>query len=581
MITELKSIFGTVEKSSNFWLFQSTDRSERPFVIGEQKDLRNGDFVELDIQGKGSSKEFVIVKNHGEFSIEKLNEVIVREKYGIPYKFGTDVAKECKSLPNFAQEERVDLCTIPFVTIDGDDSKDFDDAVYAKRTDDGFEIMVAIADVSFYVRSDTALDKEAYLRGNSVYLPQMVIPMLPEILSNDLCSLNPKVKRPALVCFMNIDKSGTVVDYRFEKAVIKSAARLTYKEVNNAIDGQFNEQTKKIWTSVLQPIYEAYFALNKARMRRGALNIEGREVKIKFDKAGHILSIYKYEVLTSHKIIEEFMVTANVAAAMFLGKHKIVSPYRIHDKPLEEKLADIKPVLKQLHLRLPDYGALKPEHLNKLLNICHTKQICYGIDDMVLRLQCQAKYNPKNIGHFGLGLTQYVHFTSPIRRYADLLVHRGILEALKIGNQAPTKLANMELICEHISSTERRAVNAERDVTARYIAMYLKPMVGMEFELKISGFNNAGIFVNIPSLGADGLIPMRSLPSDYYQLMPANSGLKGRRNRLEFSLGEDIKATLKEATPITGGLIFNYIPLKVMETKQKKTKQRLKKKGHK
>lgn len=557
-----ESIFGIIERQNHICLVIPAERGAKPIVLGENKSLKNGDFVEIEISGSGSAKEVSLVQNHGLFNMEKLNSMLIAQKYKLPHIFERDVLDECRKFPDFSAQERINLTGLPFVTIDGDDSKDFDDAVYACRTESGFGLIVAIADVSFYVRPNSALDREACRRGNSVYLPQQVIPMLPEILSNDLCSLNPGVKRPVVACLMQIDRGGNLVDWEFKRGVIKSAARLTYKETAAALQGTFNSQTKKLFKKAIEPLHEAYQALALARKKRGALELETTEVKIRLDKDGSVIAVEKQESLISHKIIEEFMIAANVAAARRLQLSKQPVMYRIHDRPPEEKLKEIKPLLDSLKLKLPDCRALKPEHLNRILELCRKQGRGSGIDDLILRLQCQAQYAPQNIGHFGLGLKEYVHFTSPIRRYADLLIHRALVNACGLSDQLeemPSANAFAET-ADHLCSTERTAAAAERDMTARYLSLYLKPLVGTEFEVKISGLTNAGIFVRIESLGAEGLIPMRSLPKDYYCLYDAGSCLKGVDSKLKFCLGQKLSVILSEAAPITGGLIFRYLP---------------------
>lgn len=557
-----ENIFGVVERQNHICTVVPIERGAKPCLLGADKTLKNGDLVEIELTAGGKNREAALIKNYGPFTMERLNEILIAQKYKLPHVFDRDILKECRRFDNFENNDRISLAHLPLVTIDGDDSRDFDDAVYAARTPEGFDIIVAIADVSFYVRPGSCLDREACRRGNSVYLPQTVIPMLPEILSNDLCSLNPGVRRPVLACLMQIDHEGNLLRWEFKRAVIKSAARLTYKEVEAAINGSFNAQTKKLFTKVLQPLYEAYFAFEKARRHRGTLELETTEIKIRFAKDGTIQAVEKQQPLTSHKIIEEFMIAANVAAARRLQQSKLPVMYRVHERPTEEKLKEIKPLLETLKLKLPDYNALKPQHFNRLLELCRQKGNASGIDDLILRLQCQARYSPENIGHFGLGLDRYVHFTSPIRRYADLLIHRALLNTCRIeeANESLPSPRAFNETAEHLCVTERNAVAAERDLTARYLSLYLKPLVGTDFEVKVSGLSNAGIFVRIDNLGAEGLIPMRSLPRDYYRLLDAGSCLRGIEGKQKFRLGQTLTATLVEAAPVTGGLIFRYLP---------------------
>ena len=561
---EPEAMKGVVERTENAFVLKSTEKnSNKEFPIENPSEAVVGEYVSGVLVGPGKAKQFRIMKSFGKFDLNKATATLILEKYDIPAEFPDEVLKELKNLPKFNKANRVDLTHIPFVTIDGEDSKDFDDAVYAEKVDSGFNIMVAIADVAFYVRPFSDLDRQAYKRGNSVYLPNMVVPMLPELLSNDLCSLRPKEERPTLVCQMKIDNAGKVLNYDFKRAVIKSAARLTYKEVQEAIDGKYSANIIDVFKTCVQPVYEAYFAFDKARKERGALELISSEIKVKIDKLGNVSKIEKFEQLTAHKIIEEFMVAANVCAAKALKKTKLPVMYRIHEPPLEEKVKDIKPLLMDLGLKLPDAAAIRPQHFNRILEECEKKGYSSGISDLVLRLQCQAKYSPTNLGHFGLGLEDYAHFTSPIRRYSDLLIHRALIKAYEMGDGGELEDgATFDIFKElgdYISSTERKAVNAERELVARFLAAYLEPSVGQDFEVIVSGVSMAGIFVRIDSIGSEGLIPMRSLPSDMYEIMPANLGFKGMRTGRNFMMGDKIIARLLESSPINGGTIFKFV----------------------
>lgn len=562
--SEPEKVYGIIElRNGKYYLRPSEKNAYKEYLLDNIGKSKAGDFVSIMLVGERRFKDAKIVKNFGPFDLNKATAALILEKYNIPDVFPEKALREAEKSPEFHKSARLDITHIPLVTIDGDESKDFDDAVYACRTENGFDLIVAIADVSYYVQDFSELDREAYKRGNSVYLPNLVVPMLPEKLSNDLCSLRPKVERACIACFMNIDKNGVLQSYDFKRAVMKSAARLTYREVQDAFDGKFNDTTMPLFKSVIQPLYEAYFVMDKARKKRGALEIEPNEIEIKVDKNGLIKSVVKADDFISHHLIEEFMVAANVAAARALGKTGMPVMYRVHEKPVEDKLKEIEPLLHNLHMKLPEQPALKPEHFNNILRVCKEKGYAAGISDLILRLQCQAKYSPHNLGHFGLALTDYVHFTSPIRRYSDLLIHRALVNAYQmeegggLDKNATAKL--FEEIGEHLCGTERRAVNAERDITARFLSAYLEPSIGSDFEVKITGLTTAGIFVQIESLGAEGLIPMRTLPDDNYVLENGGSELKGSVNGRSFIMGDKIKARLQEASPITGGLIFKFV----------------------
>lgn len=551
------------EKDKRFYLKSAEKNSRKEYLLERFQGAKVGDFVKAELFGEERFKQVKIIKNYGKFNVAKGTDLIVLEKYNIETEFPHEVLKEAKHLKPYSKAKREDLTAIPLVTIDGDDSKDFDDAVWAQKIDNGFDIIVAIADVAYYVRPNSELDREAYKRGNSVYLPNMVVPMLPEVLSNDLCSLRPKEERPCIACRMRIDMNGNIKSYSFHRAIMKSCARLTYREVQLAFDGEFNPQTSALFKPVIQPLYEAYYALQKATKKRGALELEPTEIKVKVGAQGQILSIAKAEHFTSHEIIEEFMIAANVSAALALQKSKLPIMYRIHDKPSKEKLQDLEPLLHNLHLKLPDYAALKPEHFNTLLELCRKQHFSSGINDLILRTQSQAQYSPENIGHFGLALKNYAHFTSPIRRYADLLLHRALIKACNMPDGGELEEdADIELfkqIGAHISQTERTAAQAERESVARYLSSYLNPSIGLDFEVKITGLTQAGIFVCIESLGAEGLIPMKTLPMDNYVLDSSQTELVGKYSKRTFVFGDKVMARLTEASPLTGGLAFRLV----------------------
>lgn len=560
----VEKIYGIVEKLNHQAYVKPADKGSRTtYLLDNPDSVKNGDFVAITLNGSKRFKQAVIVKNYGTYNINKAAAGSILDKYNINPVFPEAVIKELKSLEQWHKDGREDLTKLPLVTIDGDDSKDFDDAVWAQKTVTGFNLIVAIADVAFYVRHLSALDREAYRRGNSVYLPNMVIPMLPELLSNDLCSLRPKEVRPVLACYMTIDHDGKLTGFNFKRAYMRSAARLTYKEVQEAFDGKKNAHTAPLMKTVIQPLYEAYQALRQARLKRGALELDIKEIKVKVDDQGVIKSAAPAEVYDSNRLIEEFMVAANVAAARCLQKHKLPIMYRVHDKPKAEKLQEIEPLLHSLKLKLPDLPNLKAGNLNKIIEKCQDTGYAAGIHDLILRLQSQACYSPYNIGHFGLALRDYAHFTSPIRRYADILIHRALIKVCKmpdgggLDDTADDKL--FAEIGEHISTTERAAVAAEREVTERYLSAYLEPLCGQDFEVRVTGLTTAGVFVRIESLGAEGLVPMRTLPDDDYMLMQGGAEMLGRFSGRTFKMGENITCRLVEAVPLTGGLSFKYV----------------------
>jgi len=550
---------GVVEKRNGHYYVRAAEKNARQeYLLEKSKGLKDGDFVKVSLSGERRFHQAFVIENMGPFDLNKASSSLVLDKYDIPYLWNTAVAGELKRLPKAESEGRLDLTQVPLVTVDGDDSKDFDDAVWAEQTAGGFNLIVAIVDVAFYVRPGSELDREAYRRGNSVYLPNKVIPMLPEKLSNDLCSLNPQQKRPCLACLMRIDNNGNLLTSEFKRAVMKSAARLTYREVQNAWNGDKSSNVLPVFQTTVMPLYYAYQALDKARKKRGALELNVPEYKIKTDKDGNVCSIMPEEENDANRMIESFMVAANVAAAQTLEKFKLPIMFRVHDKPPVEKAAEFKPLAESLGMKFPDMTALKPAHLNKLL----AKGDNSGIGMMILRLQAQAQYSPDNIGHFGLALKDYVHFTSPIRRYADLLIHRALIRALDMGEGALEAEATKGLFTEigkHLVETERKAVSAERDMAARFTAAYVHPCIGQDFEVRIVGITTAGLFVRIDNLGAEGLIPLSSLPDDDYDITDGNLALEGTYSGLVFAMGEVVTGRLTEAVPATGSLTFKYV----------------------
>ena len=485
---------------------------------------------------------------------------------GLANDFPDVVVADTQNMSVPLLKKREDLQDIPLVTIDGADARDFDDAVFAEKENDGtYHLIVAIADVAHYVRHDSALDKEAQKRGNSTYFPDRVVPMLPEALSNDLCSLRPHETRASLAVHMWIDERGKLLRYKFVRALIKSAARLTYEQVQAARDGQTDEITLPLLDDVITPLYDVYAILDKARRNRGALDLDLPERQIIIDKSGQMTGVQTRERLDAHKLIEEFMILANVAAASALeAKAQTDYPcvYRVHDRPSYDKLEGAREFIESFGLSLPKGQTIKPKAINHLLHAASDRDYSHLISQMILRTQSQAVYATKNIGHFGLALEKYAHFTSPIRRYADLLVHRALIGAYGLGEGALTdgEKARIDEICTHISETERTSMAAERSATDRFTAQYLSSHIGAEFEGKINGVTRFGLFVTLHDSGADGLIPMKSLHDDFYIHDEAAHALIGRKKRLIYRLGAPIRVTIKEADGITGSCIFALAP---------------------
>ncbi len=461
---------------------------------------------------------------------------------------------------------RTDLRHVPLVTIDGEDARDFDDAVFAEPDEDpanegGWHLLVAIADVAHYVLPGSALDRESYKRGNSVYFPDRVVPMLPEALSNGLCSLKPKEPRACLAFELWIGESGRLLRHRLLRGLMRSAARLTYTQVQAARNGAPDDTTGPLVETVIEPLYGAYAALSRAREKRGTLELDIPERKVSFGADGKVAGIVERERLDSHKLIEEFMILANVAAAEMAGAANAPTLYRVHDRPNAAKLDNVRDFIKDLGYSLAKGQVIKPSHLTQLLAQAEGTPQSRLISEVILRSQAQALYSPDNIGHFGLALRNYAHFTSPIRRYADLIVHRTLIRLAKLGEDGLTEGERVRLaeIGEHISATERRAAEAERDATGRYIASYMSDHIGSVFEGRISGVSRFGIFVRLDGNGAEGLIPISTLPDDFYVHEEAKHRLIGRRSGRAFQLAQPVTVKLREADGLTGSTLFSLM----------------------
>ncbi|GHH48562.1 ribonuclease R [[Pseudomonas] boreopolis] len=476
--------------------------------------------------------------------------------HNLPYEFPKEVLDEAAAVPLAVEPEmvgkRVDLRRTPLVTIDGEDAKDFDDAVYCEPNKDGFRLVVAIADVSHYVRPGTPLDDEAQKRATSVYFPGFVVPMLPETLSNGICSLNPKVDRMCFVCDMQVDRKGEVTGSRFYEAVMNSHARLTYTQVWKAV-GEDDAEAKAAIGPLLpqvQRLHQLYQVLAKARARRGAIEFESSEVRFVLDNRGEVAQAGMLVRNDAHKLIEECMIAANVEAAKYLLGAHIPAPYRIHERPPEHKYEDLLEFLKEFKLSLPPWGKVKPGDYTKLLKKVRERPDAALLESVLLRSQSLAVYSPDNSGHFGLALEAYAHFTSPIRRYPDLLVHRAIKYGLTGGRPdkylyTPREMAALALQC---SERERRADEAEREVDERYRAAWMEKHVGGRFDGVISGVTSFGLFVELDESKVNGLVHVTQLPQDYYHFDAVRKTLTGERRGMEYRLGDRVRVLVLKAS---------------------------------
>jgi ribonuclease R len=507
-----------------------------------------------------------VVERLGSLATEKAVSLIAIHAHGIPHVFPRAVLAEAAAAKPADLAGREDWRLVPFVTIDPADAKDHDDAVHAMTDTDpsnpaGHGISVAIADVAHYVHPGSALDREALLRGNSVYFPDRVVPMLPERISNDLCSLNAGADRPAIVVRIVIGADGRKRSHAFHRVLMRSAAKLSYHQVQQAMEGAADAATEPFLPMVIEPLYAAYRALMRARDERSPLELDLPERKILLKADGTVDRVVTPERLDSHRLIEESMILANVAAAETLERAHVALVYRVHDQPSLDKVAALREFLRTLGIALPKADALRPADFNRILARVEGTEFEKLVHEVVLRSQAQAEYAAENYGHYGLNLRRYAHFTSPIRRYADLLVHRALYRALKFAKHAPEppEPAALKEIAAKISAAERRAMMAERETSDRLIAHYLAEKVGATFEGHISGVTRAGLFVKLDETGADGFVPVRTLLGDYFIYEEGRHALVGRASGETHRLGDRVRVRLEEAIPVAGALRFELL----------------------
>lgn len=488
-------------------------------------------------------------------------------QYDIAHVFSEKTLQEVSKL-NYTPplKDRLDIRNIPLVTIDDDDAKDFDDAIYAEPIEEngGYLLYVAIADVSYYVESNTNLDKEAFKRGNSVYLPGLVVPMLPKELSNGWCSLNPDEDRGCMLAKITINRNGIIESYSFHKAIMKSSARLTYQEVQKALDNkEISANIKPVLESTIKPVYEAFKLLNKARIKRQSLEIQSEEIKIILDKDNNLTDIVLRPHYISHKIVEEFMIAANVSAAKFINKYKAneknLCIYRVHDKPNTEKFKDFIKILKSFHIPVPNIPKnILPIFFNNIISRYQNEYFFNSLNESILRCQAQAIYDNNNIGHFGLQLKEYCHFTSPIRRYSDLMVHR-LIKSIIEDTEFPYNKTDVSEICKHISITERIAFMAENRAKDRILIKWLENQIGNKMEGYISTITHSGMFIHLLENKASGLLPMRNISKSYVIFDEKNHTIKDKISKKVYKLGDKITVKLVEADSIKGTLTFSLI----------------------
>ncbi|WP_312146045.1 ribonuclease R [Brevundimonas sp.] len=565
-------VLGVIRKSARETRVEPVDKRSKDVLLipsAQAGDLRDGDLVLASIE-KGDHrygpKRGKILESIGREDDPRAASIIAIHAHGLPTGFSEQVEREAEDQALPTLKGREDLREIPFITIDPADARDHDDAVYAERdTDpknpDGWVVWVAIADVAAYVRPNSALDREARDKGNSTYFPDRVEPMLPEVLSNGLCSLKQGENRACMAVRMIFDKDGRKTGHKFMRGLMRSQAKLSYEQAQSAIDGQQDDVTGPIMDAILYPLWNAYSTMQKGRERRSPLAIESPERRVIMAPGGGIAAIEPRKSLEAHRLIEEMMIQANVCAAETLEKTRTPLIYRVHEAPSQEKIFNLADFLHTIAKPWNKGEAPTTKRFNKLLDEMRDGPHAEVVNEVVLRTQMQAVYSPDNVGHFGLHLDRYAHFTSPIRRYSDLIVHRGLIRGLNLGSDGLTdrEIAELTAIAEQVTSTERRSMAAERDAMDRYIAAFLQDHVGATFSGRITGVTRFGLFVRLDETGADGLVPVSTLGSEYFTHDDRAHALIGERTGKRFTLGRRVEVKLMEATPVTGGLVLEMI----------------------
>lgn len=566
-------VLGIYRKGSDGGRIVPIDKgADKEWRVGRDDDLdaRDGELVEAEQAGpkRMGLPSARIIARLGDPAGPKAVSLIAIHQHGIPDRFPDQVMAEADAALPVTLDGREDMRDLPLVTIDPIDARDHDDACYAEADTDsanpgGHIVWVAIADVAHYVRPNSALDREARKRGNSTYFPDRVVPMLPDTLSGDLCSLHEGVDRPCLAVRMKLDAQGHKIGHRFVRGLMRSVASLHYGEVQEAQDGQINDRCAPLMDRVIRPLYAAYAAASLARAERQPLDLDLPERKIILSDEGKVLSVAFRDRFDAHKLIEEFMILANVAAAEELERLKRPLLYRVHEEPSPEKLDALRDVAEASGFTLAKGQVLKTAHLNRLLSQAQGSDHDELINITTLRSMTQAYYHPDNFGHFGLALRSYAHFTSPIRRYSDLIVHRALVAGHRWGDDGLSAwdIENLAETAKLISDAERRSMAAERDTIDRYLAAYLSDRVGMTFGGRISGVQRFGLFVKLDETGADGLVPIREVGREFFHFDADSQTLTGSDTGMTVGIGQRVKVRLAEAVPVTGGLMLELLEI--------------------
>lgn len=578
-----RRMLGIFREGARGGVIEPIDRKQMkdwPVDPHDTGDAKTGDLVRFTVVGRNRSgvQRARIAESLGNPKDQRQISLIAVHALGIPDEFPAATLEQLDDLPPLYEpgDTRTDLTSVPLITIDPADARDHDDAVWAgpdtnTANPGGFVVVVAIADVAHYVRPGTPLDTSALERGNSVYFPDRVVPMLPEKISNDLCSLRENEVRPCLAVRLTYAADGTKRGHKFERGLMRSHVKLAYEEAQAAIDGRPSPKAEPWLEPVLRPLWDAYETLARKRDERAPLALDLPERRIVMNAEGSVAEVISPERLDAHRLIETFMIEANVAAAETLESKKSPLIYRAHDQPSREKLEALRNVLETMDLKLPKGETLKPGHFNRVLADVVGRDVEPLVNEVVLRSQSQAEYTPKNYGHFGLNLQRYAHFTSPIRRYADLIVHRALIRSLGLEDTATGRasygddsltdheIPRLDEIATQISETERRAMSAERETSDRLIAAFLVDRVGAQFRAKISGVTRSGLFVRLDDTGADGFIPASTLGDDYFRHDEAAHAMVGDRSGLALRLGDKVEVRLIEAVPTAGALRFEML----------------------
>lgn len=552
-------------------------------------DAQDGDLVTVETISGGPKyglKRAKVTGVIGSYKTEKAASIIAIHANEIPHVFPESVIHESEAIKPVFQGKREDWRDIPLITIDPADAKDHDDAIQAEPDPDvtgGHIVRVAIADVSAYIKSGSAMDTEALLRGNSVYFPDRVVPMLPERISNNLCSLREGEDRPALAVEMYFDAEGRKTKHTFHRVLMRNHANLAYPRYQAAIDGKPDEKTKPLMKDVLEPLYEAYKCMTRGRNKRQPLELDLPERKIMLKEDGTVDRVLVPERLDAHKLVEECMIQANVCAAETLERKSQSLIYRVHEPPSLDKMEKLREFLTSLEMSLAKPGNIQAMHFNQILSHVRGSENEELVSQVVLRSQSQAVYAAENLGHFGLQLSRYAHFTSPIRRYADLIVHRALVGSLGLGEGGitPHEEKTLDEIAANICITERRAMQAERETIDRLIAGFLSEQIGATFHGRINGVTKSGLFVTLDDTGADGFIPISLLGDEYFIFDDTIHAVIGESSRQQYQMGQRVEVKLVEAAPVAGALRFEMISEGVEGTGLPRSRNTNKRTGHK